>query len=93
MVLQYLLPQIQTLWVNSAPSTTASQAKPWRAVNSLPPASMGNDMSAYERAVISNRASNDPWQTILRIRTQTTPSRGFEGYPGYKAPSVALYLE
>ena len=93
MVMQYLLPQIQSLWVNSAPSTTASQAKPWRAVNSLPPASMGNDMSAYERAVISHRASNDPWQTSLRIRTQTTPSRGFEGYPGYKAPGVALYLE
>ena len=93
MVLQFLLPQIQSLWVNSAPNTSAHNAKPWRAVNSLPPASMANNMSVYERALVSNRSNNDPWQTSLRIRTQTTPSRGFEGYPGYKAPGVALYLE
>ena len=92
LVLQFLLPQIQTLWVDSAPNT-ASQTKPWRAVNSLPPASMANNLSAYERAMISNRTSTEPWQTSLRIRTQTTRSQGFEGYPGYKAPGVALYLD
>jgi len=101
MVLQFLLPQIQTLWVNSATNTntntntntSASNAKPWRAVNSLPPASMANNLSAYERAVVSNRSGIEPWQTSLRIRTQSTPSQGFEGYPGYKAPGVALFLD
>lgn len=92
MVLQFLLPQIQTLWVNNASANADSNAKPWRVVNNLPPASMANKMLPYERALIGNRSSNEPWQTSLSIKTQSTPSQGFEGYPGYKAPGVALTL-
>jgi len=95
MVLQFLLPQIQALWVNSAGNGNplAKAPKPWRAVNNLPPASMANSLSAYERALVSPHTQDFPWQASVRIRTQPTPARGFEGYPGYRAPGVALDLE
>jgi hypothetical protein len=94
MVLQFLLPQIQTLWVSSANGVNSpNAAKPWRAVNSLPPASMANNLSTYERALISQHNISSPWQASVKVRTYATPARGFEGYPGYKAAGVALNLE
>ena len=103
-VLQFLLPQIQALWVNGVSSNISSNsstsagsvsntAKPWRAVNSLPPASMANNLSNYERALISQHNISSPWQANVKVKTYPTPAKGFEGYPGYKAPGVALNLE
>lgn len=97
MVLQFLLPQIQALWISSVGSTpdgnVPNTAKPWRAVNSLPPASMANNLSTYERALISQHNISSPWQASVKVKTYPTPAKGFEGYPGYKAPGVALNLE
>lgn len=98
MVLQFLLPQIQALWVNSPSNlhsgdNTAPPAQSWRAVNSLPPASMANNLSAYERALVSQHTQNFPWQALVKIKTYPTPASGFEGYPGYKPPGIALNLE
>lgn len=93
MVLQFLLPQIQSLWVNSASgANTPNNAKQWRVFNSLPPPSMANNLSAYERALISQHSQSSPWQASLIIKTYPTPAKGFEGYPGYKAPGLALDL-
>lgn len=100
MVLQWLLPQIQALWVSSASASltanaasAASTAKPWRVVNSLPPPSMANNLSAYERALVSQHTQTAPWQATVKVKTYPTPAKGFEGYPGYKAPGLALDLD
>ncbi|MEY2946682.1 MAG: hypothetical protein RL084_79 [Pseudomonadota bacterium] len=94
MVLQFLLPQIQALWVSGVNAENgANNAKPWRAVNSLPPPSMANGLTAYERALISTHTQTSPWQASVKIKTYPTPARGFEGYSGYKPAGIALGLE
>lgn len=73
LVLQSLLPMLQTEWVKNPSS--AGTARAWRAVNSLPPASMANTMTAYERALLGNRPDSLPWLANLKISTAalTTP--------------------
>jgi hypothetical protein len=90
LVLQSLLPLLQTHWVQN--TNAEGQARAWRAVNSLPPASMSNKMSAYERALIGNRPDVLPWQATLKIRTVSLPPTGFEGMLGNANHNVTLQL-
>lgn len=91
LVLQSLLPLLQTQWVQSP--NAAGQARAWRAVNNLPAASMANTMTPYERALIGNRPDVLPWQAHLKIRTTALPATGMEGLMGHSGNTVALALE
>ena len=90
-VLQSLLPQLQTQWVQQAGA--AGEARAWRAVNNLPAASMSNHMSAYERALIGNRPITLPWQAHLKIRTEALPANGLEGLLGNTGNALVLSLD
>ncbi len=90
-VLQALVPMVQSQWVlHNAPQ---GKQQAWRAVNSMPQASMAQQMTPYERALIGNRPASLPWLATLKISTEPTPAKGFEGYAGYQAPGVALHLD
>ena len=90
-VLQSLLPLLQSHWVqNTRPE---GQARAWRAVNNLPAASMSKNMSAYERALIGNRPEVLPWQAVLKVRTSSLTSTGFEALMNQANNSVTLNLE
>lgn len=89
-----LLGLLQTSWVDSLlPNGSRGQAKPWRAVHNLPPASMSNKMSAYERALVSSRPVALPWHAKLKVRTEVLPSQGLEVPFVHKHPSLALHLD
>jgi hypothetical protein len=90
-VLQSLLPLLQTQWVQS--TSAEGSARAWRAVNSLPAASMSKNMTAYERALIGNRPAVLPWQALLKIRTVALPATGIEGLMGHTGNSFTLNLE
>jgi len=93
-VMNAVMTQLQAHWVEAlAPNGIRGQANPWRAVNSLPPASMSNKMTAYERALVSSRPAALPWQAKLKIRTEVLPSQGFEMPFTFKHPSLALNLD
>ena len=90
-ILNSLLPQLQSSWVQvSAP---AGQANSWKVVNNLPAASMSNNMTAYERALIGNRPNSLPWQGVLKIRTEALPANGYEGLMGFKGSQFLLNLD
>jgi hypothetical protein len=77
-ILNSLLPQLQSSWVQvSAP---AGQANSWKVVNNLPAASMSNNMTAYERALIGNRPNS-------------LPANGYEGLMGFKGSQFLLNLD
>ena len=90
-VLQGLLPLLQTQWVQS--TLAEGQARAWRAVNNLPAPSMSNSMTTYERALIGNRPAVLPWQALLKIRTVALPATGLEGLMGQTGNNVTLSLE
>ena len=90
-LLQALLPMLQTQWVQS--SSAEGNARAWRAVNSLPAASMSHKMTTYERALIGNRPAVLPWQGLLKIRTVALPATGIEGLMGHSGNSVTLQLD
>jgi hypothetical protein len=90
-VLQGLLPLLQTQWVQS--TLAEGQARAWRAVNNLPAPSMSNNMTTYERALIGNRPAVLPWQALLKIRTVALPATGIEGMMGQTGNNVTLSLE
>jgi hypothetical protein len=90
-LLKTLLPQLQKQWVNQP--TAAGNARTWRAVNSLPDASMSKYMTSYERALIGNRPQVLPWEAILKIRTEALPVSGFEGLMGYTRNSLIVNLD
>ena len=93
-ILNSLLPQLQSSWVQvAAPSAPAGQANSWKVVNNLPAASMSNNMTAYERALIGNRPSTLPWQSVLKIRTEALPAAGYEGLMGFKGSQFLLNLD
>jgi hypothetical protein len=93
-VMKAVMNQLQASWVNNlAPNGSRGQANPWRAVNSLPPASMSNKMTAYERALVSSRPAALPWQAKIKIRTEVLPSQGLEMPFTFKHPSLALNLD
>ena len=90
-ILNSLLPQLQLSWVQT--SSPAGQANPWKVVNNLPAASMSNNMTAYERALIGNRPNALPWQGILKIRTEALLAAGYEGLMGFKGSNFLLHLD
>ena len=93
-VMNTVMTQLQAHWVEAlAPNGSRGQANPWRAVNALPPASMSNKMTAYERALVSSRPASLPWQAKLKIRTEVLPSQGLEMPFTFKHPSLALNLD
>jgi hypothetical protein len=94
LVMNAVLSQLQAHWVETlSPNGSRGQAKPWRAVNNLPPASMSNKMTAYERALVSSRPLALPWHASLKVRTEVLPSQGLEIPFTFKHPSLALYLD
>jgi hypothetical protein len=90
-ILNALLPQLQLNWVQS--SAQVGQANSWKVVNNLPAASMSNNMTAYERALIGNRPHTLPWQGILKIRTENLPAVGYEGLMGLPGSHFLLNLD
>ncbi len=93
-VMNTVLAQLQSNWVEAlSPNGSRGQAKPWRAVNNLPPASMSNKMTAYERALVSSRPLALPWHASLKIRTEVLPPQGLEIPFTFKHPSLALHLD
>ena len=90
-ILSSLLPQLQLHWVQT--SAPVGQASAWKAVNNLPVASMSNNMTAYERALIGNRPNTLPWQGVLKIRTEALLSPGYEGLMGFKGSHFLLNLD
>ncbi len=90
-VLQTLVPQIQAQWVQSTAQN--GKANAWRAVNNLPPPSMNKKMTAYERALTSNRPEILPWQAILKVSTESFAPSPLEAYLGAKNPNFLLKLE
>ena len=93
-VMNVVLAQLQSNWVEALlPNGSRGQAKPWRAVNNLPPASMSNKMTAYERALVGSRPVALPWHANLKIRTEVLPSQGLEIPFTFTHPSLALHLD
>ena len=90
-ILSSLLPQLQLHWVQT--SAPVGQVSAWKAVNNLPSASMSNNMTAYERALIGNRPNALPWQGSLKIRTEALASTGYEGLMGLKGSHFLLNLD
>jgi hypothetical protein len=90
-LLQTLVPQIQDQWVHAnAPN---GKGNAWRAVNNLPAASMSNRMTAYERALVSNRPESLPWQALLKVKTEAYPTNSLETNLGYQSANSILKLE
>jgi hypothetical protein len=90
-IVNSLLPQLQLNWVQTA--APVGQASAWKAVNNLTAASMSNNMTAYERALIGNRPNALPWQGSLKIRTEALPSTAYEGLMGLKGSHFLLNLD
>ena len=90
-LLQTLVPQIQTQWVQS--NAQNGKANAWRAVNNLPSASMANSMTGYERALVGNRPETLPWQATLTVKTTSLPQSTLEAYLGAKNPNFFMTLE
>ena len=89
-LLQILLPQIQAQWVQSTPQNGKTNA--WRAVNTLTAASMANNMTAYERALVGNRPETLPWRAILNVQTESLPATNVEAYLGAPHPYFLMKL-
>ena len=90
-LLQTLVPQIQDQWVHAnAPN---GKVNAWRAVNNLPAASMSNRMTAYERALVSNRPETLPWQALLKVKTEKYPTNSLETYLGSQSQDSILKLD
>lgn len=92
--LSAFLPLIQSQWIgNSNTMNTASAISGWRMVNSLPEASMSRGLSAYERALISNRPENLPWSAKLKVRTEQLEAKGLAGIGGGKGNRMLVHLK
>jgi hypothetical protein len=89
-LLQTLLPQIQGQWVQSNIQNGKTNA--WRAVNTLTAASMANNMTAYERALVGNRPETLPWRAILNVQTESLPATNVEAYLGAPHPYFLMKL-
>lgn len=93
-VLSTVLASLQSQWVDTGIANAAQgDAKAWRAVNNLPPPSMANKMTSYERALVSNRPATLPWQAKVKIRTEVLSSQTLEVPYFYKHPSLALTID
>jgi len=91
MLLNALLPLVQSQWaVNTAPQ---GKAQAWLAVNNLPPASMANQMTSYERALVGNRPTKLPWVGTLKITTELMPPNSYERTFGHPSTDLALNLD
>lgn len=93
-VIQSVLTQLQSQWLEArSVNANSIQVKPWKAFNNLPPASMSNKMTAYERALVSNRLAALPWQAKLKVRTEVLPAQGLEMPFTFNHPSLALNID
>lgn len=91
LVLQTLLPHIQAQWIQS--NVQSGKVNAWRAVNNLPAASMANNMTAYERALIGNRPETLPWQAVLKVKTENVKASPLETYLGAQNPAASMTLD
>jgi hypothetical protein len=82
------LPLIQYHWIGESKTSGA-----WRMVNSLPAASMSNNMTRYERALLSNRPESLPWNAKLLVRTEPLEATGLAGLSGFKGPDMLVHLQ
>jgi len=64
----------------------------WRmSVNDKQP-SMAKTMTAYERALTSNKPEQLPWQARFAMKTEMLPAPGLLGVNGNKGPGMAVSL-
>ena len=82
------LPLIQYHWIGESRASGG-----WRMVNSLPAASMSNNMSRYERALLSNRPESLPWNAKLMVRTEQLEASGLAGLRGEKSPEMLVHMQ
>lgn len=82
------LPLIQYHWIGESRASGG-----WRMVNSLPAASMSNNMSRYERALLSNRPESLPWNAKLMVRTEQLDASGLAGLRGEKSPDMLVHFQ
>jgi len=88
-VLTSLLPLVQAQWVKTDASNSAHA---WRMVNNLPPPSVSQTMTNYERALVSHRPLSLPWHAQLKISTELQEGPGIAGLMGAKGPGVLVNL-
>jgi hypothetical protein len=73
-------------------SNPQGAAQNWRmAVNDLRP-SMASTMTAYERALTSNKPEQLPWHARFAMKTEMLPAPGLLGWNGVKGPGMAVSL-
>lgn len=82
------LPLIHYHWIGESKASGG-----WRMVNSLPAASMSNNLSRYERALLSNRPENLPWNAKLMVRTEQLEASGLAGLRGEKSPEMLVHMQ
>ena len=67
-------------------------AQNWRMkVNDTQP-SMANTLTAYERALTSNKPEQLPWHARFAMKTEMLPAAGLLGLNGAKGPGMAVSL-
>ena len=64
----------------------------WRMTANDKQPSMANTMTAYERALTSNKPEQMPWHARLAMKTEMLPAPGLAGYNGMKGPGMAVSL-
>lgn len=67
-------------------------AQNWRMTVNDNQASMAKNMTAYERALTSNKPEKMPWQARIAMKTEMLPAPGLAGYNGFKGPGMAVSL-
>ncbi len=73
-------------------SNTQGGAQNWRmTVNDTQP-SMGSTMTAYERALTSNKPEQLPWHARFAMKTEMLPAPGLQGLNGGTGPGIAVSL-
>jgi hypothetical protein len=73
-------------------SNPQGAAQNWRmTMNDIQP-SMGNTMTAYERALTSNKPEQLPWHARFAMKTEMLPAAGLAGLNGAKGPGMAVSL-
>lgn len=82
-----LIPMVQSQWVAHSKSMGG-----WRMVNALPAPSMSDNMTHYERALVSNRPVHLPWTATLQVRTEALEATGVAGLRGEKGNSMMVHM-
>lgn len=73
-------------------SDTLQGKQHWHMIANDKQPSLANNMTAYERALTSNKPEKMPWQARLAIKTEMLPAPGLAGYNGLKGPGMAVSM-